>query len=533
MDALLQINAIIIAENMLKKPDLAEEYKRMQENPENNIDVGQPQENLHRKTLKGGGWIFLLRTSRLILEAIKLVVLARLLTENDFGLMGLALLMASMIETFTATGFDFALIQRKEIDRQFLDSAWTVTVLRGVMLFAAMFFAAPWAGQFFKTPQATPIIQAYGLVVLLRGLANIGVIHFRKELEFNKQFVYQFSGMLVDVSLAILIACIYRTVWALVLGALAGETVRCIASYIVHPYRPRFRFNRQKTAQLFHFGKWVLGSQILGYFLAQGDDILVGRVLGVAALGFYQMAYKLSNMPATEISSVIAQVSFPAYSKLQHDPTLLGQAYLRILHLTALITIPIAGIIFILSGEFVGLFLGERWLAIVPAIKILALYGMFGSIGGTTGVVFMAMGRPHLGTRIKTGQLILLAILIYPLTSRWGIVGTSVAVTIEAAVIVPVAVWVVLKILRFGVKKPVKLLVLPLAASLAMIAIVYTLKIYVFLSIGFFSFFILAIIAIVSYALTVILCDKLFAWGTGDLLREQISVLRNSEMKRG
>jgi O-antigen/teichoic acid export membrane protein len=207
-------------------------------------------------------------------------------------------------------------------------------------------------------------------------------------------------------------------------------------------------FEREKFQDLLAFGKWLFGSGILVFLITQGDDILVGKMLGVTALGFYQMAYLLSNLPATEITHVISQVTFPAYSKLQEDLPRLREAYLKVLQLTAFLSLPLAGIIFILAPEFINLFIGEKWIPMVSAMQALVLWGMIRSVGATTGPVFISTGNPEILTKLQFVVLTLLLIIIFPLTTKWGILGTSLAVVISALIPNLVAVYMVLKIVQ-------------------------------------------------------------------------------------
>jgi len=155
------------------------------------------------------------------------------------------------------------LIQKKEAIKSYLDSAWTVLILRGFILFIILYFIAPYAATFFDAPKAEPIIRVIGFSILFGAFTNIGVIYFQKELEFNKQFIYQFSGTLADFIVAISAVLILKNVWPLVFGLLAGNIVRCFVSYLIHPYRPHLSSELAKVKELFGFGKWILGSSIL------------------------------------------------------------------------------------------------------------------------------------------------------------------------------------------------------------------------------------------------------------------------------
>lgn len=435
-----------------------------------------PGETLSQKVAKGGFWVFLLRIINRGFGLIRLIILARILSPNDFGLMGIALLTMSALETFSQTGFQAALIQKKEDIQSYLDSAWTVLILRGLILFTILYFIAPYAAIFFNTPEAKPIIQVIGFAILLRAFTNIGVIYFQKELEFRKQFIYQFSGILADFIVAITAVLILKSVWALVLGLLAGNIVRCFVSYLIHPYRPHLSKDLGRAKELFGFGKWIMGSSILIFLITQGDDIFVGKILGTTALGFYQLAYRISNMPATEITHVISQVTFPAYSKLQNNISKLREAYLKVLQVTAFLSFPIAGLIFILAPDFTKIFLGEKWMPMVPAMMVLCVFGAARSLGATNGSLFTGSGNPRFDTKVAFIKLILLAILIYPLTKKWGITGAALATTFPVFASQSYGFSRVLKILQCKLRDFFVPIFIPIIGAVLMLPLSYIIK---------------------------------------------------------
>ena len=478
---------------------------------------------LSQRAVRGGFWVFSLRVVQQLFGLARLLIIARILSPHDFGLMGIALLMMATLETFSQTGFQAALIQKKEDIKSYLDAAWTVLILRGFILFAILYLIAPYAATFFEAPEAKPIIQVIGFAVLLQAFTNIGVIHFRKELEFNKEFIYQFAGTLADFIVAVSAVLILRNVWALVFGLLAGNAARLIVSYLIHPYRPHLSFDLGKAKELWGFGKWVLGSSILIFLITQGDDIFVGKLLGVAALGFYQMAYKISNMPATEITHVISQVTFPAYSKLQDDIPKLREAYLDVLQLTAFLSFPIAGMIFVLAPDFTMIFLGEKWMPMVLAMQVLAFWGLLRSIGATTGPIFQSVGRPRIATKLQFARLILLVIIIYPLTIKWGILGASLAVVLSILPVEPFTFYLTIKIIKCRVWGFWKLIALPLIAVAIMSTALLASKFFIFSSTGFFSFFALVVIGVVVYINMAIIFDWLFGYNIRETVQKQFS----------
>jgi O-antigen/teichoic acid export membrane protein len=441
-------------------------------------NLNKPGGNLSQSTVRGGLWMFALRTIQQLFGLVRLVILARILAPHDFGLMGIALLTMATLDTFSQTGFQVALIQKKKNIKPYLDSAWTVIVLRGLVLFGILYLIAPYAAIFFNTLEAKPIIQVIGVVVLLQAFSNIGVIYFQKELEFDKQFVYQLSGTLADFIVAVSAALILRNVWALVFGLLAGNVVRFVMSYLIHPYRPHLSFDLRKAKELFGFGKWALGSSILMFLIIQGDDAFVIKFLSVTMLGFYQMAYRISNMPATEITHVISQVTFPAYSKMQNDIPTLREAYLKVLKVTAFLSFPIAGLIFVLAPDFTMVFLGEKWMPMVPAMQVLVFWGLIRSIGATTGPIIYATGRPKILTKYQFLQLIMVIVFIYPFTMYWGIFGTSLAVLFASIGGNAPAIYKVIKITNCGSHNFLRAIIFPLTSSLVAIVSVFLLKTY-------------------------------------------------------
>lgn len=477
---------------------------------------------LSSQVIRGGIWVFTLRIIEKLLRFIRIIILARLLAPDDFGLFGIALLSMSCLEKFSETGFEHALIQKKQDISQYLDTAWTAQLIRAAILACILFITAPAIGLFFNNPQAIILTRAIALAVLLKGLANIGVIYFKKELKFNKQFAYRSIGIVVEFIVAVSLAIILKNAWALLFGLLANYFVTFLVSYIIHPYRPKLALDIKKFKELFSFGKWVLGSGILLFLYTQGDDIFVGKLLGVTALGLYQMAYRISNMPATEITHAISQVTFPAYSKLQEELTRLRKAYLRILMFTTAISVPIAGGIIFLAPDFTRLFLGQKWVQMVPAMQVLAMWGMIRSIGANSGPLFRAIGRPDLGTKLQTAKLILLAILIYPLTVRLGILGTSYAVLLNALVVFPIGSYLAIKITKCKTSEFIKSAGVPVLITSIMLGVLFFFKHAVFAKIDFIEFFILGIIGVVVYLCLVLVAEKYFSYGIKEAFHRKI-----------
>lgn len=508
-----KLNPIRLASQLFNGVNLAEIKERIKKSL-------IPSGGVSGLTVKGSFWLFALRGTDQFLRLIRTIILARLLAPNDFGLFGIVIISISLLDTFSQTGFQQALIQKKEDIKSYLNTGWVVQVIRGLLLALVLFLTAPYIATFFKTPAAELILKVVSLVIILQSLSNIAIVYFQKELEFHKYFIYQIAGTITDFTVAVSAAFIFRSVWALIFGFLAGNLVRCVISYIIHPYRPRFYFSFSKARELFGFGKWIFGSQIMVFFILQGDSLFVGRFLGVIALGFYQMAYKISSALGTEI---ISGAIFPAYTKLQDNLPKLREAHLKILQLLSFILIPLTGGIFILAPEFTSLFLGEKWLPIVSAIRVLVLATLIWAIVIINGPMVLAIGKPKIETKWVAVRLIVLLVLIYPFIIHWGILGASMAVFLSALVSTTGYSLEVIKITSCGGKNFIKRIIIPLINTIFMALVIFGLK--TIMPIELWEFFLLVGVGVLVYLVLTYLSDKFLRYKMQSIIKECLNLL--------
>jgi len=441
-------------------------------------NLSKPRKTLPQKMVQGGAWISSLKIARKVFSLIRLIIIGRILAPSDFGLMGIALLTMSALETFSTVGFKQALIQKKENTDNYLDAAWTVLIIRGFVVFIIVYLVAPYVAFFFHTPEVKPIIQVLGLVTFFQAFANIGVVFFQKELEFDKVFIYRFVGISTNFIIAVVAAIILRSVWALVLGLLAEKVVSTIISYLIHPYRPHLSKDIEKAKELFGFGRWILGSSMLTFIGEHIDDIFVGRVLSAMALGFYQMAYRISNMLETEITTVISSVAFPAYAKIQDQQTRLQKAYFRIMRLIFAVSLPITIGMVLLAPEFTRIFLGEKWMPMVTVMQLLAVAGLIKSIVSTGSPLFIGSGYPKYEFYMQLIRGLTIIIIIYPLIIYMGISGAALGVILSIAGML--IIWYPLsqKITKASWRKYLDTFWPPLFCCLIMAGSIYFAKIF-------------------------------------------------------
>lgn len=383
---------------------------------------------LSNRVLHSGLWTIVQRVSVRGLNFLQLIVLARLLVPEDFGLFGIALLTRQTLDTLLRFEIDSALIQRSDDARSYLDTAWTLKVLKALVVAAGLLLTAPYVAAFFSAPGASPLIRVLGLVVLLQGFENIGVVYFRKELEFRREFTLAFSKAVANALVAISLALVLGSVWALMAGIVAGAGTRLVFSYLLHPYRPKLEFDRGRARDLWGYGKWLFGSSSLVYASTQGDDILLGRWLGATSLGVYQLAYRISNAVATEVTHVISSVALPAYSKLQDSVESMRRSFVATFGVTSLVVMPLAVAIVLFIPGFVRHVIGEQWERAIDPVRILALAGLLRAFTACWGPFYRAQAQTDKPFWKNAVRVALTLGPAYPLTMLYGIEGMSLCV---------------------------------------------------------------------------------------------------------
>lgn len=479
----------------------------------------RPGESLGAKAANAGAWAFGLNMTNRLLTTVRTVVLANLLTRSDFGLMGIAMLVIGFLTSFTQTGFNSALVQNKRgLDETYLNTAWTIEALRGLALAGMLVAGAPLIGDFFGEPMAADLARLLAVGVGIAGFVNTGVIAFDKDLDFQRRFVFRAAPNVVDLVVSVIAAIILRNAWALAFGWVAGRIAFVIASYIAHPHRPRLLMNRPAARSMFGFGIWTLASQILIYFTLNIDDIVVGRIIDAAALGLYQMAFTMSQLTTTEITTVVNQVAFPTYSRLQDEPKRLGNAYVRTLQLVTLASFPVAAGLWFVGPTAVRVFLSEEWVPMIPAFTILLLWGLIRSILATTGPLFRGVGRPGLATRIQFFQLVILAAIIYPATSRFGIEGAAWA-TVVAAVIPDIfAIVQATRVSTAPASKVAKAILFPGLHSIVMLVVLWAVRDISGIDSGIWLLVWAPILGSLSYLGAIAVSRRLFGYLRGGIL---------------
>lgn len=401
-----------------------------------------------KETIKGISWVGAYRVANRLMTVIKTAILARLLLPVQFGIFGIAMLALGFLEIVTETGINVFLVQEKSEIKEYLDTAWIVSIFRGILITIFLLLVSPLVSKFFNSPESLPVLLIISIVPFVRGFFNPAEARFQKELTFDKEFWYRFAILFLDSLVAIVLAIATHSVFAMVWGLIAGVILELILSWIVLTPRPRFNFDKEKVKRIINRGKWMTGASIFSYLFQNGDNMTVGKLLGEGPLGIYNVAYKISSLPISEISDVVTRVTFPVYTRISTDYERLKKAFIKTTLVSGLL-ITLAGIgIYIFAKEIVMIVLGPNWIAAVPVLKILSIFGVVKGASFVPVSLFLAVNKQEYVTYITLLGIVGLFIPIIPLTLKYGLMGTGYSVIIGSLITLPLIIYYILKIFR-------------------------------------------------------------------------------------
>jgi len=364
------------------------------------------------------------------------IVLARMLSPSDYGLVGLALVYTGFVTLVANLGMGPALIQRRTIDDGHICAAFWGTAGVSLILFLFSIVAAPAVADFFHQPQLVAIVRVTAIALLLSPLNSILYSLLSRKMAFRTLAMVDVSAIVASQAVALFLVLAGGGVWALVIAQIMNPIVRLPLLLRLNRWLPSPRFDRQRFIELLAFSSNVVGFNFVNYFARNLDKVIIGKLLGSAALGFYDISYQIMLKPLQNISQTISAPLFPALSSIQNDKAQTSEIYRRVVVYIALITFPIMTGIALVAGDFVPLLLGDQWAPAIPIIQILCVVGAIQSVGSTVGDIYLSQGRSDIMLKWILGATPIIVAAFY-LGTAWGIVGVAAC---YAAVNVPIAI---------------------------------------------------------------------------------------------
>ena len=391
-------------------------------------------EGLTNRALGGMLWTFSGTGVQAVVQVLVTMALGRLLTPAEFGVMGAAVVVIALSQIVSQVGVGPAIVQRKDLDETHIRTAFTISGGLGFVLGAALWLAAPALAAFYRIPEVEPVFRSMALLFPIDGLNTVGESLLSRQLRFRLFVALDVGSYIVGYAcIGVFLAWQGYGVWALVAANLSQVTLRTIAMYVAtrHSIRPGLDLQASKDLLSFGFGHSL--AQVALVLSQQGDNMVVGRWLGPAALGVYGRAYGLMVMPATVFGKIVNRVLFPVMAHVQDERARLAGAYERALAIVALVSLPVSAALWVIAPEFIPALLGPQWTAAVLPFRLFTCGLFFRMSSKITDVCVKAAGAVYSRALIQAvyAVLVVTAALV---GQRWGIGGVAVAVSIAMGI---------------------------------------------------------------------------------------------------
>lgn len=401
-----------------------------------------------KDTFNGISWMGGFRIAYRVIGIIRIGIIAHILSPLAMGVFGIGTMALAFLEIITETGINIFLVQEKDKIDDYVDTAWVISILRGAVISLLVFITAGPVSQFFNSPESKNLLYMVSLVPLLRGFINPSIIKFQKNLEFNKEFLYRISIFLVETIFSVAGAFILRSPIGLLWGLLGAAVFEIFYTFLVVGPRPRFILEKRKLTKIVGRGKWVTLFGIFDYLYTQSDNIIVGKMLGVAPLGVYQNAYKISTAPLTEVGDVFFRVTFPVFAKISGDIKRLKSAFIKNTIVNGILMTLGGVFIFIFAKPIVNILLGSGWESAVPVMKLLSILGVVRGIAGSTNSLLVAKEKQKYSAIVMIISTLGLLVSIVPLIKTYGIIGAGMAAILGTLISLPFTLYFVGKTLK-------------------------------------------------------------------------------------
>lgn len=350
-------------------------------------------ENLKTKTISGVVWSAFQKGGSVIIGFVSSIVLARLLTPEDYGLIGMLAIFIAVSQTFIDGGLGSALIQKKRPTKEDYSTFFIWNFLLSIGCYLLLFFTAPLIARFYKQELLCSVLRVNGVILIINAISLVQVNQLKKHLNFKK-----IANIELSVSIIALVVCIYLAwkgygVWALVVQGIVGGLLKTILYWITSKWRPIMVFSKQSFKELWNFGGFILLSSLINTFCDNIHGVLIGRLYNPTTMGYFSKAKTTEEMSSTFISQVMNQVSYPVLAEAQNDKAYLIRMLRKFIGVLAYITIPLMLLLMLLAKPVFVLLYSDRWLQSVPYFQILCLAGIAISLQGINLYAIAAIGK--------------------------------------------------------------------------------------------------------------------------------------------
>jgi lipopolysaccharide exporter len=388
---------------------------------------------LLRRIIQGGSILAAGTISDHVMRFVRNMILARLLAPEAFGIMGTIIAVLAAFEALTQVGIRQAVIQNQSrAETEFLNVAWLLALSRGVGLYIIVFIASPLIGSIYERTELTNILRIVALSLVINGAISPRLHVLEKNLQFKYWVIIVYGAGIVGSITGVTAAFYMNNVWALVVAYMTESILKCSLSYIVCPIRPSLNIHSDSLHRIIAFSRRMFGLPILLMIFAQADIFVIGKVLNLDELGIYALAKTLAETPITVFSMIISPLLLPILAGIQDDMIKLRQAMLSMINVVMTFGIPFFAFLIIYAKPIVVIVYGEKYQVASIPFGILCAYAFFFIISVIIMQMFLALGRPDIQRTASIWRAVIFGILIYPLTSTYGLTGGSITILASA-----------------------------------------------------------------------------------------------------
>ncbi|AJC80616.1 polysaccharide biosynthesis protein [Rhizobium etli bv. phaseoli str. IE4803] len=430
--------------------------------------------NISSRLAKGSIWISSARGLVNFFGFVSTIVLARLLVPADFGVVAIGNTLLAIVGAFTALPLSQALIQHQAPTADHFHTAWTLGAFKGILLGVVFaIFALP-AAEFYNEPHLANVMYGLAFSMCLSGLGNPRRIMLQKSLVFWQDFMLSVAQKLVAVIVAVSVAYLYRSYWALILSIIAGQIASILISYTALPFRPRVRFVHYR--ELLSFSVWLTLSQVVNTLNWRFDQLLIGKLLGRSEVGFYTVGDTLAVLPTREATQPLTQTLFPAFSQLSNDINRLQQGYKRAQAVVTAAALPLGVGMALVAAPMVEFFMGAKWLAAVPVIQALASIYALQTLGSLAQPLGMSLGNTRM-LFVRDTQLFIIRVpLIAAGLYFGGLHGVLIARIFTGTIAIGFNFFIVRKLLNISILAQIQANVRSLSSCILMSLAIYLMQ---------------------------------------------------------
>ncbi|MBA4376394.1 MAG: hypothetical protein C0401_09510 [Anaerolinea sp.] len=364
-------------------------------------------------TIKGTAWNYVTFALSKGVTFIATLILARLLTPNEFGLMAIGLIAIGFLDTFSGMGVENVIVYKQENIEHNSNVAFTLGLIINSTISITTFLIAPFVATFFNDPRVTDIIRALSVIFVIWGIGNIHAARLKKELRFHQTLLPELGKSTAKAIVSIGMALLGYGVWSLVWGQIAANVAASSLYWLAYRWRPRLDLDLDTSRELLGYSSQTVLTAFMGVIVSNLDYLIVGKRLGSENLGYYTMAFRVPELLIINTCYIVSNALFPAYSKLQNDLKMLQKGFLLTLRYIALYTIPVGVGLIIVTPELIKVVFGNRWIPAIPVMQAISLYAVVYSLSFNAGDIYKAIGRPDIMNKLGLINLALAIPLLW------------------------------------------------------------------------------------------------------------------------